>query len=100
MTSAEATKMVFIGAGVTAAVVVASTEDEDARFKALWAIGLLSVGLAAVADFAPQLAGPFAVLIAVAAIARHPGSLGRRLGFDGPDQTAGPAAPGERRGGR
>lgn len=87
MTSNEATKLVFVGAGVTAAVVVASTKDEDARFKALWAIGLLTVGLAAVADFAPQLAGPFAVLIAVAAVARHPGSLGSRLGF-GPAAAA------------
>lgn len=87
MTSAEATKLVFVGAGVTAAVVVSTTSGEEERFKALWAIGLLTLGLAAVADFAPQLAGPFAVLIAVAAVARHPGALGSRLGF-------GPAASG------
>lgn len=83
MTSSEATKLVFIGAGATAAVVVASTSNEEERFKSLWAIGLLTIGLAALADFAPQLAGPFAVLIAVAAVARHPGSLGARLGFGG-----------------
>lgn len=85
MTQGEASKLVFVGAGVTAAVVVATTQNEDDRFKALWAIGLLTIGLAAVADFAPQLAGPFAVLIAVAAVARHPGALGARLGFGAGD---------------
>lgn len=86
--------MVFVGAGVTAAVVVASTEGEEARFRALWAIGLLSVGLAALADFAPQLAGPFAAMVAVAAVARHPGALGRRLGFgDGGGGATAPSPP-------
>lgn len=81
MNASQAQQVVFLGAFVTAAVVVASTNDEEQRFKALWAIGLLSVGLAAVADIAPQLAGPFAIMIAVAAVARHPGALGSRLGF-------------------
>lgn len=93
MTSPEATKLVFVGAGVTAAVVVASTRNEEERFKALWAIGLLTVGLAAVADFAPQLAGPFAVLIAVAAVARHPGALGQRLGFGAAGGRGGTLGP-------
>lgn len=83
MSSDQATKLVFLGALATAAVVVAKAEGEEERFRALWAIGLLFVALAALADFAPQLAGPFAALVAVAAVSRNPGALGRRLGFEG-----------------
>lgn len=96
MTSPEATRVVLISMGVLAAITISAHRDNanpDARYKSLWAIGALGLGLAALADVAPQVAGPFALLTAVAMVSRNPGELGRALGF-GP----GGLAPGSTRG--
>lgn len=91
MTGGNSHTIVFISAGVTAATVYSAAQSEEERFRALWAIGLLAVALAALSDTIPQVAGPFAVLVAVAAVARHPGALGSKLGFGPGSTTPGPA---------
>lgn len=119
MTSSQATRVVLISMGVLAAITLSAHRNDsnpEERVRALWAIGALGVGLAALADVAPQVAGPFALLCAVAMVSRNPGEIGRAIGFQGGgsrlrdvgggsfSQPAGPAPPGTtagpRRGGR
>ncbi len=52
----------------------------EKTFKALWAIGLLTLGLAIFADFAPEVAGPFALLVLIAMAVRNTGALGSVIG--------------------
>lgn len=48
----------------------------ERTYKGLWAVGLLSLGLSFLADVAPQLAGPFALLVLIGAYMKHPGIFG------------------------
>jgi hypothetical protein len=49
-------------------------------YKKIWAIGVLTLGLGAASDFAPDLVGPFAFLVLIAAYARNQGALGSVIG--------------------
>lgn len=84
MTSEQAGRLVMVAGAAEAAVVLAAmrgSEDKEARLRALWAIGVLTLALAVAADFVPQVAAPFAILVAVAMATRYPGELGRALGI-------------------
>jgi hypothetical protein len=50
------------------------------RYKRVWAAGAVLFGLSLLADVAPQVAAPAAVLIVVALAAKERGSLGQLLG--------------------
>ena len=52
-------------------------------WRSLWAIGLVTLGLAFFADFVPQVAGPFAVLVLIAMAVRSKGELGQVIGAAG-----------------
>lgn len=54
-----------------------STFKQGGVYKQVWAIGALTLGMSIVADVAPELAGPFALLVLVAAAARNRGAIGR-----------------------
>lgn len=84
MSSEQAGRLVLIAGAAEAAIVLAAMrgeDDKERRLRALWAIGVLTLVLAMAADFVPQLAAPFAVLVAVAMVTRYPGELGRALGI-------------------
>jgi hypothetical protein len=49
-------------------------------YKKIWAIGVLTLGLGAASDFVPDLVGPFALLVLLAAYARNQGALGSVIG--------------------
>ena len=83
MTSAQASRVVLLsGAGMATYVLVLSSRGRYTRertYRSLWAIGLLTLGLAVFADFLPELAGPFALLILIAMSIRNTGVLGTVL---------------------
>lgn len=85
MTQQGASRLVFLmGALMAVYVLLRAKRDPGAdTFRSLWAIGVLTLGLAIAADFVPQVAGPFAVLVFVAMVARNRGELGRVLATPG-----------------
>jgi hypothetical protein len=59
-----ARKMVLVSAFLLAAIAVYRDRKDGASdtFRALWGVGVLSMLLSLLADFAPGVAGPFAAL--------------------------------------
>lgn len=59
-----ARKMVLVSAFLLAAIAVYRDRKQGTSdtFKALWGVGVLSMLLSLLADFAPTIAGPFAAL--------------------------------------
>jgi hypothetical protein len=60
-------------------------------YKSLWAIGLMTLGLAVFADFVPGVAGPFALLVLLAMAVRNTGALGDVIGGAGTKRGKGTA---------
>lgn len=60
----QARKLVLVSAFLLAAIAIYRdrTQGSGDTFRALWGVGVLSFLLSLVADFAPQIAGPFAAL--------------------------------------
>ena len=60
----QARKMVLVSAFLLAAIAVYRDRQQgtQATFKALWGVAVVSLVLSIVADFVPQIAGPFAVV--------------------------------------
>lgn len=62
----QARKMVLVGAFLLAAIAIYRDRRDGAEasdtFRALWGVGVVSLVLSLVADFVPQIAGPFAAL--------------------------------------
>lgn len=60
----QARKLVLVSAFLLAAIAIYRDRTQGAgdTFRALWGVGVLSFLLSLVADFAPQIAGPFAAL--------------------------------------
>lgn len=83
MTPDASKRLVFLaGAGMATYVLIAARggrKDPERTYKSLWAIGVVTLGLSIVADFAPQVAGPFALLVFLAMAVRNSGQLGTVL---------------------
>lgn len=82
MTSATASRVVLVTTGAMVAYALVDRHFNPASFdlyKRLWGIGAFGLGLSIAADFVPAVAGPFAVLVAVALVARNPGKIGRLI---------------------
>lgn len=92
MTSAQASRVVFVAGGIEAAFVLARAKrggiSEETTVRSLIAIGILTFGLSFFADLVPEIAGPFAILILVAMAARSRGQIAEVLGFNVPAQAA------------
>lgn len=60
----QARKMVLVSAFLLAAIAVYRDRQQGTgdTFRALWGVGVVSMLLSLLADFAPTIAGPFAVL--------------------------------------
>lgn len=82
MNPATANRMVLVSTGAMIAFVLIERHFNPAQvdtYKRLWAVGALGVGMSLAADFVPQIAGPFALLVLVAMVARNRGQIGRVL---------------------
>jgi hypothetical protein len=78
----KAQRAVFLAGAVMTVVLFAGHPGEltkGSRYKQLWAIGVLTLILAAAADFAPELVVPLAVAIVVGFTIRNPGAFSRFL---------------------
>jgi hypothetical protein len=76
--------MVFVMGGVMYVYVALWAQhtqpDEAVLMRRVVAVGIFTVGLATFADFVPEVAGPFALMLIVALAARHKGEIGKVLG--------------------
>lgn len=80
MSSAQAQRVIVVCALVEAGLVAAALKTGGivggSTFKRLFAVAALATGLAVVAEVAPQVAGPFALLVLVAMGVRYRGAFG------------------------
>lgn len=77
MSPQQAARIVFLAGAVEATyVLIRHRQGAEGTFKSLWAVGVLTLGLAVFADFVPQVAGPFAILVLIAMAVRNSGELG------------------------
>ena len=87
MSSRSAATLVLITGGlmVTYAALDAKngTVTADVTYKRIYSSFLATAALGIAADFVPEIVGPFAILIIVAAWAKHKGALGGLLGSSG-----------------
>ncbi len=77
MSPANAKTLVFVSGGVLVGLALLSRNQNT--YKRVWAAGMWTTALAVVADLAPQVVGPFALLVIVAAVAADQGLLGSFL---------------------
>lgn len=82
-----ATTVILAGGVLTALALIPAEGNSGSAYKKLWAAGLLTAALGVAADFVPEIVGPFAVLIIIAAVVRNPGVIGKFVAGTAP--TAG-----------
>lgn len=79
MSGSKPQQTVFIAFAILGALVLTKAvrnPGSSSTYKQLWAVGVLTLGLAAAADFAPQVVVPFAVAAVIGFTIRNPGILG------------------------
>lgn len=81
MSKGGATAIVFITGALLAGIALL---NGGKTYKKIWAAGVLTTGLSIFADFAPEVVGPFALLIIIAALAKDQGAIGSFLGTKAP----------------
>lgn len=68
----QARKMVLVSAFALAAISIyrdrSSSNAGHDTFKSLWGVGVVALLLSLLADFAPTIAGPFAVLVVLGSL--------------------------------
>lgn len=77
----QARKMVLVGAFLLAALALYREHEKPGHdtFRALWGVGVVSLVLSIIADFAPTIAGPFAMLTVLGSFASGDVSVIDRL---------------------
>jgi multisubunit Na+/H+ antiporter MnhG subunit len=90
MSPAGAKTAVFVSGGILVGLALLSRKPDT--YRRVWAAGLWTTLVAAVADVAPELVGWFSVLVIVAAVAADQGLLGQFLAGN-PAPATGTAAP-------
>ena len=92
----QARKMVLVSAFLLAAIAVYRDRQQNtqATFKALWGVGVVSLILSIVADFVPQIAGPFAVVTVLGSLTSGGSSIiDKMLGTVAATPNTTPAGP-------
>lgn len=67
--------VLLTGALMFAAIGIRRSQISD-PFRFAWAAGVITIGLSLLADIAPEVAGPFAVLLLIAVYWRNRGVIG------------------------
>lgn len=79
----QARKMVLVSAFLLAAIAVyrdrRGSESTQSTFRTLWGVGVVSLLLSLLADFAPTIAGPFAALTVLGSLAAGKTSIIERV---------------------
>ena len=70
---------VLVAAGLMFGIIFIRRDSFPDVFKAAWAAGVITLFLSVLADVAPEIAGPAAILILLAVYWRHRGALGSIL---------------------
>ncbi len=83
MSKTGANTIVLLAGGLMFAIVFLKPDKFQDQFKAAWAAGVITVGLSVVADLAPEIAGPFAILLLMAVYWKNKGALGGVIGSSG-----------------
>lgn len=93
MNQVQARKMVLVSAFLLAAITIYRDRKQGAgdTFKSLWGVGVLSLILSVIADFAPTIAGPFAALVVLGSLTN--GGQNIINNALGKASTAAPATP-------
>jgi hypothetical protein len=86
------TIVLVTGAFLFAAVFLKRDQIHD-QFRYTWAAAVITLGLSVLADLAPEIAGPFALLTLIAVYWRNRGLLGSRTAFGSVIQQGTAAAP-------
>jgi hypothetical protein len=91
MGKGTASALTFATGGILVSIALLrkNSASSGQTYRRIWAAGLLTAGLSVFADFVPELVGPFALLIIIAAVASDKGALGSLLA--GPAKSAAPA---------
>jgi hypothetical protein len=84
MSKSTASTIVLVSGAVLAALALIPGNVGDSTYKRIWAAGLWTMLLGLAADIVPEVVGPFAVLVIIASVVKHPGVLGGFLGTSGP----------------
>lgn len=67
---------ILVAAGLMFGILFVKRDSFPDVFKAAWAAGVVVLGLSVLADVAPEIAGPAALLVLMAVYWRHRGALG------------------------
>lgn len=79
MTPATAKTIVLVSGGLMFAMIGIKKDTIPDPFRFAWAAGVITLGLSVLADVAPEVAGPFAILVLMAVYWKNKGVLGSVL---------------------
>lgn len=90
MTSQSARTIVLLVAGFLFAALFVRRDKIPDPYRYTWAAGIVTLGLSLLADIAPQIAGPFALLVLIAVWYKNRGVVGGVLPSKANTQTVAP----------
>lgn len=79
MSPQTAKTIVFVAGGLMFAMIGIKRSEIPDPFRYAWAAGVITLGLALLADISPEVAGPFAILTLLAVYWKNQGVLGSVL---------------------
>lgn len=83
MSKGSANTIVLLVGGLMFAIIFLKPDKFADQYKAAWAAGVITLGLSVVADLAPEIAGPFAILLLMAVYWKNRGVFGGVLSGTG-----------------
>lgn len=79
MSPQSAKTIVLVAGGFMFAAIAIKRDSIPDPFRFAWAAGVITLGLSLLADLAPEIAGPFAILVLMAVYWKNRGVLGSVL---------------------
>lgn len=76
MSKSSANTLVLVTGGLLFAFVALKRDKLADPYRFAWGAGVVTIGLSVVADLAPEIAGPFALLLLMAVYWKNRGALG------------------------
>lgn len=95
MSERTAKVIILLAAGLMFAAIGIKRDSIEDPFRFAWAAGVITVGLSALSDISPEVAGPAALLVLIAVYWRNKGVIGSVPGLSGKSGGI-PSTPGNR----